>query len=163
LAHILLARKSSDFSVSLPVVQVGGGLVVVLMGWAMLMQDEAMSDVARRNIQGQDVFRRAFYPLTLRLMVGPESISVAVTLGANLAHYYGFHILVIIAALLAIVLVANSIALCYAFVDRLARRLGKTTVTVIGRFSAFLLVCIGVRIMWNGTSALLSSLQFQTR
>jgi multiple antibiotic resistance protein len=137
--------------------------VAVLMGLAMLMQDEAVNDVARRNIQVQDAFRPAFYPLTVRLTVSQGSISVAVTVGANLAHHYGFHILVIIAPLLSIVLAAISIALYYAFADRLARRLGTTTVTVIGRFSAFLLVCIGVQIMWNGTSALLSSLQFQTR
>jgi small neutral amino acid transporter SnatA (MarC family) len=31
---------------------------------------------------------------------------------------------------------------------------------VIVRLSSFLLVCIGVQIMWNGLSALLSSLQF---
>jgi small neutral amino acid transporter SnatA (MarC family) len=32
--------------------------------------------------------------------------------------------------------------------------------TVIIRLSAFLLVCIGVQIMWNGISTLLSSLSF---
>jgi len=153
-AHVL-----NFFGVSLPVVQVGGGLVVVSTGWGMLMQQEATSDVARRIVQGPDVLARAFYPLTMPLTVGPGSISVAVTLGANSTHHYGFHIPVITAALVAMGLIAISIALCYWFADRLARTLGKTAMTVIVRLSAFLLVCIGVQIMWNGVSALLTSIR----
>ena len=64
----------------------------------------------------------------------------------------------VLAALVAISLIAASVALCYGFADRLARALGKTGMTVIIRLSAFLLLCIGVQIMWNGISALLSSL-----
>jgi multiple antibiotic resistance protein len=152
-AHVL-----SFFGVSLPVVQVGGGLVVVSMGWGMLMEKEGVGDVTRRSVQCPDVFHRAFYPLTLPLTVGPGSISVAVTLGANSTHRYGFHIPVIIAALIAMALIAVSVFLCYGFADQLARMLGKTAMTVIVRLSSFLLLCIGVQIMWNGISALLSSL-----
>jgi len=157
-SYFIGAQVLRFFGVSLPVVQVGGGLVVVSMGWGMLMQEEAVNDVTRKNIQGPDVFGRAFYPLTLPLTVGPGSISVAVTLGAHSTHRYGFHIPVILAALVAMTLIALSIALCYGFADRLARALGKTGMTVIIRLSAFLLLCIGVQIMWNGISALLSSL-----
>ena len=46
------------------------------------------------------------------------------------------------------------------YADRLARVLGKTGMTVIIRLSAFLLVCIGVQIMWNGISTLISSVSF---
>jgi multiple antibiotic resistance protein len=38
--------------------------------------------------------------------------------------------------------------------------LGKTGMTVIVRLSSFLLLCIGVQIIWNGFSALLASLHF---
>ena len=54
--------------------------------------------------------------------------------------------------------VALSILLCYGLADQLARVIGKTGMTVIVRLSSFLLVCIGVQIMWNGISSLLSSL-----
>ena len=50
------------------------------------------------------------------------------------------------------------IFLCYGFADRMAQRLGKTAMTVVVRLSSFLLLCIGVQIMWNGFSGLLSSL-----
>jgi len=154
-SHIL-----SFFGVSLPVVQVGGGLVVVAVGWGLLMQDDPAPDTSRANIQPQDVFRQAFYPLTLPLTVGPGSISVAITLGANATHRYGVHILLIVAALLAAFLISVSIYLCYGFSDRLGRALGPTAMNVIVRLSAFLLVCIGVQIMWNGIRALLEAVQF---
>jgi multiple antibiotic resistance protein len=162
-SYFVGAQVLKFFGVSLPVVQVGGGLVVVSTGWGMLMASGDCGDVARRDVQPADVFGRAFYPLTLPLTVGPGSISVAVTLGANSTHHYGFHIAVALAALLAMGLIAASIVLCYGFADRLARILGKTAMTVIVRLSAFLLVCIGVQITWNGASALLSSLQLQIR
>lgn len=151
------------FGVSLPVVQVGGGLVVVVIGWTMLMPKDDSGDATRKTIQPQDGLSHAFYPLTLPLTVGPGSISVAITLGANATHRYGFHILVILAALVAMTLIALSIYLCYGFSDRLARIIGDTGMSVILRLSSFLLVCIGVQIIWNGLSALLSSVPLQLK
>src|ERR1700733_9501247 len=73
------------FGISLPVVQVSGGLVVISTGWALLKapdrDDSGKGDPARCN--EQDYSRQAFYPLTLPLTVGPGSISVAITVGAN--------------------------------------------------------------------------------
>jgi len=56
------------------------------------------------------------------------------------------------------VCVAISVLLCYGLADQIARVIGKTGMMIIVRLSSFLLVCIGVQIMWNGISALLSSL-----
>jgi multiple antibiotic resistance protein len=148
------------FGVSLPVVQIGGGLIVIAVGWSMLMQNDQADSTARKTIQPQGVFRRAFYPLTLPLTVGPGSISVVITLGANATHRYGVHILMVLAAVLGTALIGISIFLCYGFADHLALALGDTAMTVIARLSSFLLVCIGVQIMWNGISALLSSVTF---
>lgn len=144
------------FGISLPVVQVGGGLIVISTGWTMLKQGEGNERrQLHQSTQPQDPFGQAFYPLTLPLTVGPGSISVAVTLGANAArHHYGLQVLSIIAALIAAAIIAFSVYLCYAFADRLARILGATGMNVMMRLSAFLLVCIGVQIVWNGASTL---------
>ena len=152
-AHVL-----NFFGVSLPVVQVGGGLIVVAMGWGVLLDKNESPETARRNVQCSDALHSAFYPLTLPLTVGPGSISVAVTLGANSTRHYGFHIGIVLAALTAMAAVAISVLLCYGLADQLARVIGKTGMIVVVRLSSFLLVCIGVQIMWNGISALVSSL-----
>jgi multiple antibiotic resistance protein len=148
------------FGISLPVVQVGGGLVVVSTGWAMLKQkeeDESRKDV-HRSVDLNDLFHKAFYPLTLPLTVGPGSISVAITLGANVPHTGGHILVSILGAVIGSVLVAVSVYVCYGFSDRLAQVLGPTAMSVIMRLSSFLLVCIGVQISWNGLSALLKTL-----
>src|SRR5215469_10404841 len=147
------------FGISLPVVQVGGGLIVISTGWTMLKQpdDDARSEMREQSEQ-HDPLRQAFYPLTLPLTVGPGSISVAITLGANAVYHEGVNVLPMVAALIASVLIAISIYLCYGFADRLAQVLGATAMSVILRLSSFLLVCIGVQILWNGASALLASL-----
>jgi multiple antibiotic resistance protein len=152
--HIL-----SFFGISLPVVQVGGGLVVISAGWTLLKQkddDDAGKDPSR-NVEPQDPLRHAFYPLTLPLTVGPGSISIAITLGANAPYHHGFNLLAIVAAIVGCALLAVSIFICYAFSDGLARILGATGMTVIMQLTSFLLVCIGVQILWNGLSTLLAS------
>jgi multiple antibiotic resistance protein len=68
-----------------------------------------------------DVLRDAFYPLTLPLTVGPGSISVAITLGANAPHHLGANLLAILAAAIGCAFVAATIYVCYGFADHVAR------------------------------------------
>jgi multiple antibiotic resistance protein len=153
-SHIL-----AFFGISLPVVQVGGGLIVISTGWTMLKQrDGEERNEVHRNVQPQDTFRQAFYPLTLPLTVGPGSISVAITLGANAPHHYGVGLVTLLAAIVGLAVIAFSVFLCYRFADQLARILGPTAMSVIMRLSSFLVLCIGVQILWNGASALLASM-----
>jgi len=78
-------------------------------------KDEASHGVPRKSIQPQDVIRQAFYPLTLPLTVGPGSISVAITLGANAAHvgsyFVGTYILAFFGISLAVVQVGGGMVL----------------------------------------------------
>jgi len=153
-SHVL-----SFFGISLPVVQVGGGMVVIAAGWALLKKKEENDrDAVGRTVSGTDVLRDAFYPLTLPLTIGPGSISIAITLGANEPHHFGAGLLAILAAAIGSAFLAATIYLSYAFADRLAAVIGPTGMNVIVKLSSFLLVCIGVQIAWNGVSQLLRSL-----
>ena len=59
-------------------------------GWTLLKQpDETERNDAMATVDTAEPLRRAFYPLTLPLTVGPGSISVAITLGANAAGRKG--------------------------------------------------------------------------
>ena len=152
--HIL-----SFFGISLPVVQVGGGLIVISTGWTMLNWKAEERGAAQHSAPGSDdILTKAFYPLTLPLTVGPGSISVAITLGANARHHPGMNLLPLFSDVAGSLLIALSVYLSYAFAERLARILGPSAMGVIMRLSSFLLVCIGVQILWNGASALLANL-----
>lgn len=147
------------FGISLPVVQVGGGLIVVATGWAMLNKTEDGRSGAARVVNRTDVLGDAFYPLTLPLTVGPGTISVAITLGANVPHHVGTDLQALPAAVIGSALVAVSVFLCYGFADRMAAIVGPSGMNVILKLFSFLLVCIGVQILWNGVSKLLLSLR----
>lgn len=147
------------FGISLPVVQVGGGMVVVASGWALLKQkDQNDRDAMGKTVNCHDALHEAFYPLTLPLTVGPGSISVAITLGANEPRALGASVLSILAAVIGSVIVSATIYFCYGFSDRLTSVIGPTGINVIVKLTSFLLVCIGVQIMWNGFSQLIQTL-----
>jgi multiple antibiotic resistance protein len=111
-----------------------------------------------KTLNCTDALSDAFYPLTLPLTVGPGSISVAITLGANEPHHLRANLVAILMAAIGSAFIAASIYLCYGFANRLGATIGRTGVNVMIKLSAFLLVCIGVQILWNGASQLLSSL-----
>lgn len=156
--HIL-----SFFGISLPVVQVGGGLIVVSTGWEMLTRsdqgDHSDRGQVHQNVTEQEILKSAFYPLTLPLTVGPGSISIAVTLGANVPRHIGANALALLSAAIGAALIGVTIYLCYGYADRLAAAVGPGGMNVILRLSSFLLVCIGVQIFWNGLSALIKTLR----
>lgn len=146
------------FGISLPVVQVGGGLLVIAAAWAMLNQKDSHGPVAKttpRNLSPGDISSQAFYPLTLPLTVGPGSISVAITLGANERHSFDVAIASFIAALIASGMISVTIYYSYRFAERLENWLGETAMNVVLRLSSFILLCIGVQIVWNGVRSLL--------
>lgn len=153
-SHVL-----SFFGISLPVVQVGGGLVVISTGWTLLNRKD---DNDRRPVDAvvntADALSESFYPLTLPLTVGPGSISVAITLGANEPRQFRVSVIALVAASVGSAIIAINIYLFYGFADRLALVIGRTGMNVILRLTSFLLLCIGVQIFWNGASALLRSL-----
>ena len=74
------------FGITLPVVRIGGGLVVTAFAWKLLNDDSNASDKKAHEAgdPGEaDPALDAFYPLTMPLTVGPGSISVAITLGSQ--------------------------------------------------------------------------------
>ena len=144
------------FGLSVQVVQVGGGLVVSALGWRLLQDPSAIDRPSattaprRRNL--------AFYPLTMPLTVGPGSISVAITIGANHPDSVRSLLISVSATLIGVTLVAATVFVAYRYAERLSRMIGETGMGVLLRLSAFILLCIGVQIVWNGASALLRTL-----
>jgi multiple antibiotic resistance protein len=148
------------FGISLPVVRIAGGLVVTALGWKLLTQEDFNDHASSGELPAGG--RRkigSFYPLTMPLTVGPGSMSVAITIGSRKSA--GIPPLSEIAqhmtgALLGIVAIAITIYLAYRFASTMARVLGETGVEVLVRLSAFILMCIGIEIIWSGYTALIA-------
>jgi multiple antibiotic resistance protein len=147
------------FGITLPVVRIAGGLVVASFGWKLLhenveLQDHSDAGAAASENRPID----AFYPLTMPLTVGPGSIAVAVTLGSQRPQTAaGWTDLVLVGsgAIAGLLAISLTIYLCYRFAARIIRVLGESGTNVVVRLSAFILLCIGIEILWDGYNALL--------
>jgi multiple antibiotic resistance protein len=149
------------FGLSIPAVQVAGGIIVCGIAWSLLNNPNSPAALARNTasaVTPDDLRQRAFYPLTMPLTVGPGSISVALTLGANPAQGVRSQIVTALAHAIGMLIIAVAVYLCYRYAHRILKRLGPTGTSVVVRLSAFILLCIGVQIVWNGASALLRTL-----
>ncbi|MGC4054208.1 MAG: MarC family protein [Paludibaculum sp.] len=155
-AHVL-----AFFGISLSAVQVGGGIVVAAAGWTLLNQpDRPNKD--QQSVTDVDLLMRSFYPFTLPLTVGPGSISVAITLGANLPKRLDtpslFSLEPLVASFFGAGVICILIWICYISAERMSRALGPTGTSVVMRLSSFILFCIGVQIAWNGFQGLATTL-----
>ena len=160
IASTLIGAYVLDFfGVSIPSVQVAGGIVVCLIGWSLLNSPNsppALNRDASQTANPDELGERAFYPMTMPLTVGPGSISVAVTLGANPPPGFRPLLMTSVAHAIGIFLVALGVYLCYRYAEIILRKLGPIGTGVVVRLSAFILLCIGVQICWNGIHALVA-------
>jgi multiple antibiotic resistance protein len=139
------------FGISLPVVRIGGGIVVTALGWKLL-NAEPSADQDHAQAAARSTAPDSFYPLTMPLTVGPGSMSVAITLGSQRPKVFGLESAVLLGggALLGLLALAATIYLAYRFAQRLSALLGRTGAAVLVRLSAFILLCIGIQIIWDG-------------
>jgi multiple antibiotic resistance protein len=152
------------FGISLPIVQFAGGLVIAAMAWALLNQKESGLSAEKREAAavgdsaepGRTLMEKTFYPFTFPVTAGPGCIVVMLTLSARIRQKT--IIATVIAqtgTMIAVCLLAGTVYLSYAYAPRIARSISPQTAHGILRVIAFILLCIGVQIAWNGLSPLL--------
>src|SRR5262249_51885047 len=133
------------FALSLPAVQIGGGLVVAATGWRLLNRGEEDAKSRAPAASADAGIGRSFYPLTMPLPVGPGSIAIMLTIGTSApnALMSGRELLLQAAgALCGVALVSWSIYLSYRYADQILSRLGPSGINVLLRLSAFILLCL---------------------
>lgn len=148
----------SFFGISLDVLRVAGGIVLFTAGWSALNAHPSPSDISPEQVKPinkRDLIRKAFYPITMPLTIGPGSIAVSTAIGSSmnltLANIMGANMAVLATCLI--------IWLCFRYSDTITKRLGETGSDAIIRIFSFILVCLGVQIFWSGLSELLKSIQ----
>jgi len=147
------------FGISLPILRVGGGLLVCATAWRMLGRAES-DDVQEKAVRAAgempeaEVVRRSFFPLTFPLTTGPGTIAVAIALGAQFPRSVVPYLL---AAGMAVGGVAATAFVLYVFFSNagaVITRLGEMGALVMMRLMAFILLCVGLQIIWTGWAEL---------
>jgi len=155
------------FGISLPIIQVAGGLVITALGWGMLNQPDAKATAQSKQDEADacldsrqsELIQKTFYPFTFPVTSGPGTLVVTLTLSAHASHAILIdNILSLVGVFLAIVVLSIAVYFCYAYAPRITRAISPTTVHGILRVMAFIVLSIGVQIAWNGFSTLYSQL-----
>jgi multiple antibiotic resistance protein len=155
------------FGISLPIVEVSGGLVIAAVAWSLLNQES--TDPSAEKIQAaaqvqmdaptETLQQKTFYPFTFPITAGPGCIVVTLTLSARIPQRPISGSLIAHAGLmLAVVVLSATVYFSYAYAPRIAQRISPSTAHGILRVIAFILLCIGVQIAWNGLLPLLTSI-----
>ncbi len=145
------------FGISIPIVQLAGGIMICRMGWQLLTTDDEIKG-KKETAQPTSRDNILFYPVSFPMTTGAGTISVILTLSA---HEDESNLLVHItnlgALLIAILLICLLIYICYANTARLIHRLGPRGEQIVNRLSAFLVFCIGMQIAFTGIRNLIKA------
>jgi multiple antibiotic resistance protein len=147
------------FGISLPIVRVAGGLLVAATAWRMLQTSEdddvhAAAAARASEMSKADAVRRSFYPITFPLTTGPGTIAASITLGAQIPATPLHFVAEAFAAALGAALVSAALYVVFGNAARVIARLGEVGALVLTRLMAFLLLCVGIQIMWTGWAEL---------
>ncbi len=156
------------FGISLPIVEVAGGGVVAAIAWRVLNEDdssasspckqEESSDPADARLHG--LKEKLFYPFTFPLTSGPGTLVTMFTLSAHMSsRKLSANLLGHAGIFAAVVAVSIVVYFCYAYAPAITAKVSPSTAHGILRVIAFIMLCIGVQIAWNGLSSLLNSLK----
>lgn len=147
------------FGISLPIVRVGGGLILASVAWRLLGATPSTPDSRASLAEAftpDHAQRQAFYPLTFPISCGPASIAVAITVGVAL---HDVQIVISLArmggALMALAVIGVLLYLAFRYGEHFLRFIGEAGTAVFLRLTAFILLCLGVQIVWDGLRELL--------
>jgi multiple antibiotic resistance protein len=162
--ELIGAALLSFFGVSLPIMEVAGGLVLASMGWSLLNQQGADAHQQEKEDRApasdiDKLFQQTFYPLTFPITAGPGCIVIMLTLSAHAStHRLVPDLFAHLGVFIAIIVLCVLVYFAYAYAPLITRKISPQTANGIVRIIAFLLLCIGVQIAWNGVSSLVLTL-----
>jgi len=149
------------FGISIPIVQLAGGLMICRMGWQLLTTEDAIKsskETAQPERKAGDIENILFYPVSFPMTTGAGTISVLLTLSAHGEdNDISKHLVKLVALFIAVLLICLLIYICYANTPRLIKRLGPRGEQIVNRLSAFLVFCIGMQIASAGIRTLLKT------
>ncbi|MBL7764416.1 MAG: MarC family protein [Chitinophagaceae bacterium] len=155
--HLLL----NLFGISIPVIQLAGGIMICKTGWESLTSDDtsqqtiSTNDTNLDNQQKLNIENKLFYPITFPITTGAGTISVLFTLGAhsvdaNITNY----IVNVSAILVAIIIMCILVIIFFLNTKLILSYLGSHSETIINRLMSFLLFCVGLQIASTGIKSL---------
>lgn len=144
------------FGITIPIVQMCGGMLILSIGWRALNQDDSAKESADKKAvmtaetKEHTYVSQTFYPYTFPFTIGPGSIAVTLTISAETITAESMNAIQFVGAIIALVLICVTIYICYSSADYLMGRISEQIRKVIMKILSFILLCIGGQIIMNG-------------
>ena len=134
------------FSISIPSLRLGGGIIIVAIGFNMLFPRQESGSTS----PGQDSI--ALVPLTIPSLCGPGTMALIISLAAELAiHGDELHMpSVYTGVITGFAVVALIAAFVLSMAYPLLKALGQNGINAFTRIMGFLLICMGVQFFTLG-------------
>jgi multiple antibiotic resistance protein len=147
----------NTFGISIPGLRIAGGLIVAFIGFRMLFPQPKVHDSPediRSLEEGEEksVANIAFVPLAMPSTAGPGTIAMIISSVSAIqdgADFPAWIILVAPPMIFALVCLILWVSLRSS--GAIMRLVGKDGIEAISRLMGFLLVCMGVQFIINGT------------
>jgi len=148
------------FGISIPVIQLAGGVMICKMGWEFLSSDKQGSK--EEDLQDgikpdgyHDIENKLFYPITFPVTTGAGTISVLFTLSAHTAAPdLNSYLINTGAILLSILFMCALIYIFYLNTKTLVAFLGSNGELIFNRIASFLIFCVGLQIASTGIKSI---------
>jgi multiple antibiotic resistance protein len=145
----------SFFGISVGSLEVGGGIIMLLMAINMLnAQIGNTRSTPEERDEAESKNSIAVVPLAIPLLTGPGSISTVIVYSASAPHWYDRFGLIAIGAIIA--------AICFfslRLAEPIARFVGRTGINIGTRLMGLMLSALAVEFIVDGLKALLPNLR----
>jgi multiple antibiotic resistance protein len=136
--------------ITLPALQIAGGIVVAHSGFGMITPSEKLTATEKESASAKDDI--SFSPMALPLVAGPGAIGVVIALSARYSGAVDRGWIVLGTALIAIV-----VGVLLRYGTPIIGRLGPNGLGALTRIMGFLILAIGVELVVHGILAVTSS------
>lgn len=149
------------FGISVPIIQLAGGIMICKIGWDFLSAPKESSTVnpvdGQADLNSETIIEsKLFYPITFPITAGAGTISVLFTLSA---HGYGKdisqYLIYTSSILLAVIGMCFLVFICYVNANKLINYLGSHREKIVNSIMAFLIFCVGLQIAVEGITQLI--------
>lgn len=151
------------FGISIPGLRIAGGLIVAFIGFRMLFPQQQAgqsmeADHKKDEMNEHSSVNIAFVPLAMPSTAGPGTIAMIISTASTIHSGTDFPAWVITVAPVATFFTVSLILwACLRSSGAIMRLVGKGGIEAISRLMGFLLVCMGVQFMINGTLEVVSN------
>lgn len=149
------------FGLSIPVIQLAGGIMICKMGWESLSSDKTTDKTTTTLTEENEtnsydrIADKLFYPITFPVTTGAGTISVLFTLSAHAARTGVTDYLINTSAIfLAIIVMCVMVYISYLNTKTIISYLGSKGEMITNRITAFLIFCVGLQIAVSGITSL---------